>query len=93
MGVIFGSARIDENGNIAGGAAGDQSGNEVSTQAYYMHSKGWYALRPKSADVAEKIATAMQQACDNPNIGYDQNQRDTVMTQLKKYGSLAAIKT
>lgn len=93
MGVIFGSARIDENGNIAGGAAGDQSGNEVSTQAYYMHSKGWYALRPKSAEAAEKIATAMQQACDNPYIGYDQNQRNTVMTQLKKYGSLAAIKT
>lgn len=93
MGIIFGSARIDENGNIAGGAAGDQTGKEVSTQAYYMHSKGWYGLRPKSAEVAEKIATAMQQACDNPYIGYDQNQRNTVMTQLKKYGSLAAIKT
>lgn len=93
MGIVFGSARIDENGNIAGGAAGDQSGNEVSAQAYYMHSKGWYGLRPKSAEVAEKIATAMQQACDNPNIGYDQNQRNTVMTQLKNYGSLAAIKT
>lgn len=93
MRIIFGSARIDENGNIAGGAAGDQSGNEVSTQVYYMHSKGWYALRPKSSDAANKIATAMQQACDNPNIGYDQNQRNTVMTQLKKYGSLAAIKT
>lgn len=93
MKIMFGSARIDENGNIAGGSAGDQSGNEVSTQAYYMHSKGWYCLRPKSAEVANKIATAMQQACNNSNIGYDQNQRNTVMTQLKKYGSLAAIKT
>lgn len=93
MKIMFGSARIDENGNIAGGSAGDQSGNEVSTQAYYMHSKGWYCLRPKSAEVANKIATAMQQACNNSNIGYDQNQRNTVMTQLKNYGSLAAIKT
>lgn len=91
MGIIFGSARIDENGNIAGGAAGDQTGNEVSTQGYYMHAKGWYDLRPKSADVANKIAAAMQQACDNNNIGYDQNQRNTVFTQLKIYGSLAAI--
>ena len=93
MGIIFGSARIDENGDIAGGAAGDQSENEVSTQSYYMHAKGWYCLRPKSVDVANKIATAMQQACNNNNIGYDQNQRNTVMTQLKAYGSLAAIKT
>lgn len=93
MGIIFGSARIDENGNIAGGAAGDQTGKEVSTQSFYMHEKGWYCSRPKSADVAAKIATAMQQACDNPDIGYDQNQRNTVMTQLKNYGSLAAINT
>lgn len=93
MGIIFGSARIDENGNARGGSAGDQSGREVSTQAYYMHAKGWYCLRPKSVAVANGIATAMQQACDNNNIGYDQNQRNTVMTQLKAYGSLAAIKT
>lgn len=93
MGIVFGSARIDENGNISGGSAGDQSGREVSTQAYYMHAQGWYCLRPKNVDVANKIATAMQQACDNNNIGYDQNQRNTVMTQLKAYGSLAAIKT
>lgn len=93
MSIIFGSARIDENGNITGGVAGDQTGSEVATQPYYMHSLGWYCLRSKSVDVANKIATAMQQACDNNNIGYDQSQRNTVMTQLKKYGSLAAIKT
>lgn len=91
MGIIFGSARIDENGNISGGKAGDQTGQEVSTQSYYMHSKGWYVLRPKSADVATKMATAMQQACDNNNIGYDQNQRTTVWSALKQYGSLKNI--
>lgn len=91
MGIVFGSARIDENGNIAGGAAGDQTGSEVSTQAYYMHSKGWYCLRPKDANVAAKIATAMQQACSNNHIGYDQNQRNTCWQKLKKYGTLGAI--
>ena len=91
MGIIFGSARIDENGNIAGGAAGDQTGSEVSTQSYYMHSKGWYCLRPKDATVASKIATAMKQACSNSHIGYDQNQRNTCWSKLKKYGTLGAI--
>ena len=91
MSIVFGSARIDENGNISGGAAGDQTGSEVSTQAYYMHSKGWYCLRPKDATVASKIATAMQQACSNNHIGYDQNQRNTCWSKLKKYGSLGAI--
>lgn len=91
MGIIFGSARIDENGNASGGAAGDQTGREVSTQPYYMHSKGWFALRPKSASVASKIATAMQQACNNNHIGYDQSQRSTVFTQLKNYGTLGSI--
>lgn len=39
MSLIVGSARLDENGNVSGGAAGDQTGREVSTQPYYMHKK------------------------------------------------------
>lgn len=91
MGVIIGSARIDEHGKIKGGAAGDQTGGEVSTQAYYTSSKGWVGLRAVNTAIANKLATAMQQACDNPHIGYDQNQRTGVITQLAKYGSLKAI--
>lgn len=93
MTVIIGSARIDERGKISGGKAGDQTGNEVSTQAYYRHSKGWYILRAKNADHANALATAMKQACNNNKIGYDQNERNGVITQLKKYGSLAKITT
>lgn len=52
MSLVVGSARIDESGHISGGKPGDQTGNEVSTQAYYVHSKGWYCLRPKSITVA-----------------------------------------
>ena len=89
--IKVGSARIDENGKLSGGAAGDQTGLEVSTQAYYMHSKGWYLLRPKDVSVANAIAKAMQNACDNDNIGYCQDHRTTVITQLQKYGSMAAI--
>ena len=90
MAIVFGSARIDENGNISGGRAGDQTGNEVSMQGYYMHARGWYALRPKNADVAAKMATSMINACNNDNIGYDQNNRN-VVSMIKKYGSTKNI--
>ncbi len=89
--VLIGSARQDENGRYAGGAAGDQTGKEVSTQEFYKHSKGWYVLRAKSAEVAAKLASAMQAACDNQNIGYDQGQRLDIIIQLRKYGSLGGI--
>lgn len=92
-GIIVGSARIDENGKISGGAAGDQTGKEVCTQAYYMHSKGWYLYRAKDAAVAGRLASAMLDACNNDNIGYDQAERSTVISQLKKYGTLKKITT
>ncbi|MBP5443636.1 MAG: hypothetical protein J6Y60_10365 [Treponema sp.] len=69
------SARIDERGKLVGGKAGDQTGREVSEQNFYLHSKGWFVLRPKSEEHAEKIAERMRTACNNQNIGYDQNQR------------------
>ncbi len=86
MGIVFGSARYDENGGITGGTAGDQTGQEVSTQDYYMHEKGWYCLRPKTVSNASAIASAMQDACDNDNIGYDQNQRLTLWNQINGTG-------
>ncbi len=91
--VMIGSARKDENGRYTGGAAGDQTGKEVSVQEFYNHSKGWYVLRVKSAEVAAKLANAMQTACDNQNIGYDQGQRLDVITQIRKYGALGKIRT
>lgn len=89
--TLIGSARQDENGHYIGGAAGDQTAKEVSTQEFYKHSKGWYVLRAKSAEIAAKLASAMQEACDNPNIGYDQGQRLDIITQIRKYGSLSKI--
>lgn len=89
--VMIGSARKDENGRYTGGAAGDQTGKEVSVQNFYKHSKGWYVLRAKSTEVAAKLANAMQTACDNQNIGYDQGQRLDIITQIRKYGTLGKI--
>ena len=86
MAVKIGSARIDENGKAHGGKAGDQTGKEVSTQSYYLHSKGWRVFRAKNPAVAEKIARNMQAACDSKHVGYDQYQRNTLYTQAEKVG-------
>ena len=97
MSIMVGSARIDERGNASGGAAGDQKqtsatndlAGEVSMQAMYSHSKGWYILRPKSAAHAAKMAALMKAACNNANIGYDQGNRLGVV----QHGIMTAVKT
>lgn len=96
MSVIIGSARIDERGKVSGGTAGDQKqtkkpdyNGEVSLQNFYVHSKGWYILRPKSAEHAKKIATNMETACNNANIGYSQSDR----LGVTKYGTATKTKT
>ena len=80
--IVIGSARIAENGRATGGQAGDQKQTstpdckgEVSMQEFYVSSKGWYVIRPKSKTHAKKIAERMEAACNNPNIGYDQGGR------------------
>lgn len=83
MAVIIGSARIDENGKATGGKAGDQTGREVSTQAWYLHKLGWRVFRCKSRAKAALIAEAMQAACANVCVGYDQNQRLTLYNVAK----------
>ena len=91
MAVKIGSARSDEYGGSGwdGRAkAGDQkSGNEVSTQDWYLHSKGWVVIRAKDASIREKIAYAMQRACDNNNVGYDQSERDTAWNWCAKHNN------
>lgn len=93
MSVKIGSARIDENGNIKGGKAGDNNGREVSTQNWYLHKKGWRVFRAKCAYVAEKIAYDMQAACDNKNIGYNQSKRLTLYNVAKKVNFDCALVT
>lgn len=93
MSVKIGHASIDENGKASGGAAGDQTGKEVCTREWY--NKGWNkVIRPKSSIIAEKIAAAMEAACANDNIGYDQKERTTLYVQAKaKNWNIPAIQT
>lgn len=81
--ILIGHASIDERGKISGGAAGDQTGKELCTRQWY--SKPWsFVLRCKDSAKAEKMAVSCEKGCANNNIGYDQNQRNTLNTQAKK---------
>lgn len=93
MACIIGSARIDERGKISGGAAGDQTGKEVSTENWYLHKKGWVVIRAKDPAKRAKIAQAMKAACDNNNIGYDQSNRYGLFNAVKSKGFNPAAAT
>lgn len=82
MSIKIGHASSDEERKAHGGKAGDQTGGEVTTRSWY--SSPWdVVLRFKDAAKAEKAAKAMEAACANNNIGYDQYQRNTLLPQAK----------
>ena len=84
--VRIGHASKDEDGKVKGGAAGDQTGKEVCIRDWYLHGKGWICFRCKDVAVRELIAEAVEKACNNPLIGYDQNQRNTLYNAVKTLG-------
>lgn len=90
---MIGHASLDEYGDISGGKAGDQTGKEVCMREWY--AKGWTQVcRPKEKKVADKLASAMEAACKNEYIGYDQDQRTTLYKQAKAVNfDLSKIKT
>lgn len=91
--VKIAHASIDERNKIKGGQAGDQTGKEVCIRNWY--DKNWNViLRPKSNEVAKRIVKEAKAGANNDNIGYDQNQRNTLLTQAKKVNfDLSKIRT
>ena len=83
MTVRIGHASGDENGKTTGGAAGDQTGKEVCIRLWYLNKKLWVLLRCKDPQKRLLIAEAMEKACANSHIGYDQNQRDSLFNAVK----------
>lgn len=83
MAVMVGSARSSFGNTSPGDQAG---GKEVSTQAWYLHSKGWYVYRAKDPAAREKIAEAMEKACANDAIGYSQPTRNSLYNDIKGKG-------
>lgn len=83
MSTIICHASIDENGNIVGGTAGDQTGKEVCTRAWY--NKPWnLMLRYPDASIAAQAAKIATKLANSNLVGYDQNSRNTLYQQLKK---------
>ena len=76
----------DQRGRYNSGAAGDQTGAEWAIINWY--NRPWACvLRHPDKKVRELIAELAIEAANNNNIGYDQYQRDTYETQLKKSGN------
>lgn len=84
--VRIGNARIDENGRVSGGQAGDQTGMEVAIEPWYLHDKGWVIIRAKDANIRERIAICMEAACANNLIGYNQDGSWELYDKSKQYG-------
>lgn len=79
---MIGHASRDENKQYKNGQSGDQDGLEVCKRSWF--NRPWkIILRAKNKDTREKIAHAMELACANNHIGYDQYQRNTLWNDIK----------
>lgn len=87
MTVYIGNAVCDEHGKARGGQPGNQTGQELRKQAWYLNKKGWRVLRAKDPEARRKIAYAMKAAVENMAIGYNQSRtRNTLYTYASKVG-------
>lgn len=78
MAVKIAHSSIDERGKASGGVAGDQTQKEVCIRDWY--NKGWgFVIRFKDRTMAERFAKEMENAAKNNNIGYNQNNRNTIL--------------
>jgi len=82
MAVLVGHASIDERGKANSGTAGDQTGKEVCIRNWY--DGDWHTvLRCNDPVKAERIAKECENACNNPNVGYDQYSRNSLRKAAK----------
>lgn len=85
MTAHIGQASHDERGRYTGGAAGNQSGDELNSRAAYLYN--WRTLvRFKDPNRALKCAQAMAEAVANTHIGYDQGERNSILAQARAVG-------
>jgi hypothetical protein len=81
MAVKIGHAVHSETGGREG-ESGDQiqqqgkRNEEVQISKWYVSGDGWgWYIEAKDADLLERMAQMMEQACANPNIGYSRTNR------------------
>ena len=80
--VTIAHASISENGTI-NGKRGDQTKKEVCLRQWY--AKPWNVLiRFIDTDMQDKVALAMERAVANDHIGYSQNDRNSLLSAVRK---------
>ena len=85
MATYIAQASCDERGRYVGGQAGNQSGTELNTRALWNNS--WiYLIVWNNATAANACATAASRAVANMHIGYDQNERNTILPLAEAAG-------
>ena len=85
MAKYIAHASIDERGRIADGSAGDQTKKEVCIRTMYY--KPWsHYLELTDEAVRIEAGNIMIDIANNDNIGYDQNQRNTLLKEAEKVG-------
>lgn len=82
MAVRFGHASVSENGTI-NGSKGDSTKKEVCVRTWYNGTWDFMAIHPDET-VRANHAVAVEDACNNDNIGYGQGDRNTLNTEAKK---------
>lgn len=93
MSVRIGHASMGSNGSIKGDIAGDQNGKEVCIRTWY--NKPWvFVLRFNDRAKAKKAVANCIALCNNPCIGYDQSNRNSLQAELKKVNwKIGSLKT
>lgn len=91
MATYIGEASKDENNNLRGGKDGDQNGLEVRVTPWFAQTRDgrtwdWVARIRNRPEVARAIATLMIESCDNQNVGYNQDRRETFTNECRKVG-------
>lgn len=87
MSTVVYSCGHDERGRYSGGKAGDQTGTEWYARSYYIPRYGWGAVyEPPTEAIGKKVAKQAKAGANNKHIGYDQNQRNTLLAQAEKVG-------
>lgn len=83
--VKIAHASIDENGKISGGQAGDQTGKEVCIRSWY--NKPWnVVIRFNLPAMRQKLADFMRKVANNPYVGYDQQNRNSLLQYARNVG-------
>ena len=82
MAIRVGHASLGETKKTKNNKAGENTGSEVVIRSYY-NSDWEFILRCKDKQKAEVMAKACEDGCNNKNVGYDQDERNTLRVQAK----------